>query len=75
MSSPVTPDHKRSPFRSPRTATEARDADQVAASLSYLNGRFRTDAPVVKLGTTLWAGARLWWDEASEADTRFLRSS
>lgn len=53
-----------------RVAIEQHNSDQFASSLSYINGRFRSDSPRINLGTTLWAGARLWWDETSEADTR-----
>ncbi|HSN55206.1 MAG TPA: serine/threonine-protein kinase [Candidatus Sulfomarinibacteraceae bacterium] len=53
-----------------RIAAESRNRELVASSVSYVNGRFRADAPLAGVATTLWAGVRLWWDETSEADTR-----
>jgi hypothetical protein len=62
--------HFDAPKLAIRVGAEARDADMVSSSVSYLQGRSLTDSPRVDLSSTLWAGVRLWWDEASEADTR-----
>jgi hypothetical protein len=53
-----------------RIGAEGRDPEMVSSSVSYLQGRSLIDSPRVDLSSTLWAGVRLWWDEASEADTR-----
>ncbi len=53
-----------------RVAIEERDMELFGAAMSFLTGLFRETPERLEIRNALWAGARLWWDETSEADTR-----
>jgi len=53
-----------------RVAMERRDHELFDSTLTYLNGLFGREEQIAAYGTVLRAGARLWWDETSDADTR-----
>ena len=67
---------RRSGFDAPhlmlRLAIEGRDVDLVGSAIGFLTGTFREDPDGPEVKTVLWAGARLWWDETSEADARVV---
>ncbi len=53
-----------------RIAIEARDAADVALAISRIVNQQATRLPYPGMETALWARAHLWWDEATELDTR-----
>jgi len=65
---------RRSGFDAPqlmlRVAIEGRDVELFSAAVSFLTGLFRDAPERLEVRAAMWAGARLWWDETSEADTR-----
>jgi len=65
---------RRSGFDAPqlmlRVAIEGRDVELFSAAVSFLTVLFRDAPGRLETRTAMWAGARLWWDESSEADTR-----
>ncbi|MEX1310474.1 MAG: serine/threonine-protein kinase [Candidatus Sulfomarinibacteraceae bacterium] len=67
---------RRSGFDAPhlmlRVAIEGRDVDLVGSAVGFLTGTFREDPDGFEVKGVLWAGARLWWDETSEADARVV---
>jgi len=57
-----------SPREAFRIAIESRNTDDVALMIADLNAGFSDDAPRFGFDAVMWAGARLWWDEATSAD-------
>lgn len=70
----VNPESRRAGFDAPqlmlRVAIEGRDVELFDSSVSFLTGLFRDSSERFDVRTVLWAGARLWWDEGTEADSR-----
>jgi tetratricopeptide (TPR) repeat protein len=53
-----------------RVAIEKHDAELFSAAVSFLTSLFRDAPERLEIRNAMWAGARLWWDENSDADTR-----
>ncbi len=53
-----------------RVAIEGRDVERFGAAVSFLTSLFRDAPERVEISNAMWAGARLWWGEGSDADTR-----
>jgi len=53
-----------------RVAIEKRDAELVSGAVSFLTSLFRDAPERLEIRNAMWAGARLWWNESSDADTR-----
>jgi Protein kinase domain len=53
-----------------RVAIEGRDAERFGGAVSFLTSLFRDAPERLEIRNAMWAGARLWWDESSDADTR-----
>lgn len=70
----VSPESRRAGFDAPqlmlRVAMEGRDVELFESSVAFLTGLFRDSSERYDVRTVLWAGARLWWDEGTEADAR-----
>jgi len=68
------PKSRRAGFDAPhlmlRVAIEGRETDLLESAVSYLTGLFRDSPERFDVRTALWAGARLWWDEGTEANSR-----
>ena len=53
-----------------RVAIEKRDAELFGGAVSFLTSLFRDAPERLDIRNAMLAGARLWWDESSDADTR-----